>query len=93
MRPDAGYPAEFGFTFAKNPVVMYASTVHTPAGYRLRVLVPGVPEEIALLDSRLTFYGEPGKLNGTRQRKRVLDEPRGLRGGRALRPRRNERVV
>jgi hypothetical protein len=65
MKPERGYPAEFGFTFAKIPVYMYASAVHTPAGYRLRVVVPGVPEEIGLMDSQLTFYGEPGQLNGT----------------------------
>jgi hypothetical protein len=65
MKPERGYPAEFGFTFAKIPVYMYASAVHTPAGYRLRVVVPGVPEEIGLMNSQLTFYGEPGQLNGT----------------------------
>jgi hypothetical protein len=65
MRPSRGYPAEFGFSFLKIPTYLYASTVHTAAGYRLRVVAPGVPEEIGLMDSQLTFYGEPGQLNGT----------------------------
>jgi hypothetical protein len=64
IKPDAGYPAEFGFTFIRIPVVMYTSTVHTPAGYRLRVVVPGVPREVGLMASKLTFYGEPGAFNG-----------------------------
>jgi hypothetical protein len=65
MKPEAGYPAEFGFTFAKIPVYMYASVAHTSAGYRLRVVVPGVPQEIDLLHSELTFFGEPGQYNGS----------------------------
>jgi hypothetical protein len=64
MKPDAGYPAQFGFTFAHIPVNMYASAVHTPAGYRLRVVVPAVTTEIGLMSSDLTFYGEPGQYNG-----------------------------
>jgi hypothetical protein len=65
MKPEAGYPAEFGLLVEEVPVVMYASVVHTPAGYRLRIVVPGVPQEIGLLDSELTFFGEPGQQNGT----------------------------
>jgi hypothetical protein len=65
IKPEDGYPAEFGFTFAKIPVYLYATAVHTPAGYRLRVVVPGVPQEIGLLHSELTFFGEPGQFNGT----------------------------
>ena len=65
MKPDAGYPAQFGFTFATLPIELYASAVHTAAGERLRVTVPGVPEEASLFDSKLTLYGEPGQQNGT----------------------------
>jgi uncharacterized repeat protein (TIGR01451 family) len=67
MVPEAGYPAEFGFTFAGTiPLVLYANVVRTGTGYRVRVTVPGVPAEAeALFESTLTFFGEPGKLNGS----------------------------
>jgi hypothetical protein len=75
MKPDTGYPVQFGFTFAHNPVDMYASAVHTPAGYRLRIVIPGVPEEGALLKSEFTLYGEPGKLNGSGSETAFLSNP------------------
>jgi hypothetical protein len=75
MKPEAGYPAEFGLTFATIPVELYASAVHTPAGYRLRVVIPGVPQEIGLIDSQLTFYGEPGQENGTGSEATFLTNP------------------
>jgi hypothetical protein len=75
MKPDTGYPAQFGFTFAKIPVNMYASTVRTQAGYRLRIVVPGLSEEGQLLKSEFTLYGEPGKLNGGGSEAAFLSNP------------------
>jgi hypothetical protein len=73
MVPEAGYPAEFGFDFGTEvgsraggiPIVMYASVVHTGTGYRVRVPVPDIIEEPEAIAITLTFFGEPGKLNGT----------------------------
>ncbi len=76
MVPEAGYPAEFGFTYAHNiPIVMYANLVHTGTGYRVRVNVPGVPVADEALESNLTFFGEPGKINGSGSTKAFLSNP------------------
>jgi hypothetical protein len=58
--PEAGYPAEFGFTYAKTiPILMYANVIHTGTGYRVRVTVPAVSATKEILGSTLTFFGEP----------------------------------
>jgi hypothetical protein len=76
MVPEAGYPAEFGFTYAHNiPIIMYASLVHTGTGYRIRVTVPGVPVANETLESNVTFFGEPGLINGTGSTKAFLSDP------------------
>ncbi len=76
MVPEAGYPAEFGFTYAHTiPIVMYANLVHTGTGYRVRVNVPGVPVANETLESDLTFFGEPGKINGSGSTKAFLNNP------------------
>jgi hypothetical protein len=75
--PQAGYPAEFGFTYAETiPLVMYASLVHTGTGYRVRVTVPGVPNEAyAAVESTVTFFGEPGMMNGSGSKAAFLSAP------------------
>jgi len=77
MVPEAGYPAEFGFTFAETiPIILYANVIHTPTGYRVRVTVPGVPDEAAsLFESTLTFFGEPGKINGSGSEAAFMSSP------------------
>jgi hypothetical protein len=76
MVPDTGYPAEFGFTYAKTiPILLYANVVHTGTGYRLRVTVPGVAETEEPLESTLTFFGEPGQINGSKSASAFLSAP------------------
>jgi uncharacterized repeat protein (TIGR01451 family) len=77
MVPEAGYPAEFGFTFAESiPIILYANVIHTPTGYRVRVTVPGVPVEAeTLFESTLTFFGEPGQLNGSGSEAAFMSSP------------------
>jgi len=75
--PEAGYPAEFGFTYAETiPLVMYANLVHTGTGYRVRVTVPGVPDEAeGVINSTVTFFGEPGLWNGSGSKTAFLSAP------------------
>jgi len=63
LTPEAGHPAEFGFSYAHSyAIVFYADLVHTSAGYRLRVTVPGTP--IIDLDGVVvTIFGDPGARN------------------------------
>jgi uncharacterized repeat protein (TIGR01451 family) len=77
MVPEAGYPAEFGFTYAKTiPLLMYANLVHTGTGYRVRVTVPGVPAEAeGVIESNVTFFGEPGLWNGSGSKAAFLSSP------------------
>ena len=77
MVPEAGYPAEFGFTYAGTvPLVMYANLVHTGTGYRVRVTVPGVPDEAeAPIEANATFFGEPGLWNGSGSTTAFLSAP------------------
>jgi hypothetical protein len=65
LQPEAGYPAEFGFNYIGHTLVMYASAVPTEDGYVLRVTVPGVPRVVELNGATLTFFGDPGRQNGT----------------------------
>ena len=67
MVPEAGYPAEFAFAFARKTIAMYAVVVHTSAGYRLRVTAPGIPAAVLIVGASLTFFGNPG----------ALEEPKG----------------
>jgi hypothetical protein len=76
MLPEAGYPAEFGFTFAENvPFVMTANVVHTATGYRVRVNVPDLSSPEEPYESTLTFFGEPGALNGSGSKAEFLTSP------------------
>ncbi len=63
MVPEAGYPAEFGFTFVKKGITIYANVAHTARGYVLRAFSPGIVNaELALVS--LTFFGDPGEHDG-----------------------------
>jgi hypothetical protein len=76
MVPEAGYPAEFGFTYAKTvPILMYAGLVHTGTGYRVRVTAPAVADSLEPLESALTFFGEPGQINGSKSTTAFLSAP------------------
>ena len=59
IAPEGGHPAELGFRFGSNVVLLYADVVHTSGGYALRVTVPGVPL-IGILGTTLTLFGQPG---------------------------------
>jgi hypothetical protein len=61
--PEAGYPAEFGFTIFGLPVVLYASLAHTNAGYVLRTATPGAVED-KIAGVSLVLFGDPGRRDG-----------------------------
>jgi hypothetical protein len=60
LTPEAGYPAEFGFTYLGIPVFMYASLVHRGSEYMIRVSAHGIPEE-ELVGFSLEFFGNPSE--------------------------------
>ena len=63
MVPEAGYPAEFAFSYLGNPIFMYVTVLPSASGYGLRVAVPGllaVPVE----GVSLTFFGDPAQQDG-----------------------------
>ncbi len=61
--PEAGYPAEFGFSFDQHAVVMYANVGPGPDS-RLEVTVPGVPLAAKLRGVSLVFFGDPAERDG-----------------------------
>jgi hypothetical protein len=73
--PEGGYPAEFGFTFAEQTVFLYASVVHSGTGYHLRVTSPGIPSILETSHAAITFFGDPGKLNGGGSEPAFLTSP------------------
>jgi hypothetical protein len=76
MVPEAGYPAEFGFTYAHTiPIIMYANLVHTGTGYRVRITVPGIVATPEAIEPIVTFFGEPGQLNGSKSTTAFLSNP------------------
>ncbi len=60
LRPETGYPAEFGFNYNDHPVVLYASVVWREGAYRLRVTAPSVPRLSRTVWLMTEFFGEPG---------------------------------
>jgi hypothetical protein len=64
LTPDAGYPAEFGFTYLNVPIFMYASLVHIDGRYELRVASTGLPEE-KINGVSLAFFGNLAEKDGT----------------------------
>jgi hypothetical protein len=75
MVPQGGYPAEFAFAFAGVPVYLHAGVVHTASGYRLRVATQGIPSVLETEDIALTFFGDPGALNGGPSGRGLLTNP------------------
>jgi len=65
VTPQHGYPAEFGFSIVNNIIIVYASVVHTDAGYRLRVSAPGIPAALGFDGASMTFFGDPAAENGS----------------------------
>jgi hypothetical protein len=59
MVPDGGYPAQLGLKVLSKAVPLYASVVHTPAGYALRVATTGIPRALSVEGAALTLYGDP----------------------------------
>ncbi len=62
--PESGYPAEFGFTYANERLIMLATVLHTPSGYALRVSIPGIPRLVEFSGAELTFFGNPTVQDG-----------------------------
>jgi hypothetical protein len=75
MVPEGGYPAEFGFVFAQQEIFLYANVLHTSEGYRVTVSTPGVPASLETTDAVITFFGDPGKLNGSGSEVAFLTNP------------------
>jgi uncharacterized repeat protein (TIGR01451 family) len=59
MVPEHGYPAEFGFSFANQAIIIYAKVVPSNSGYVLRVFTPGIVRFLSLNGISLTFWGVP----------------------------------
>ena len=64
LLPRVGYPARFGFKASNVVAPLYASVVHTPFGYAVRVAAPGVPRAIAFEGAMVTFFGDPRAVDG-----------------------------
>jgi hypothetical protein len=63
MIPEAGAPAEFGFSYLGYPVLMYATALPSTSGYGLRVSVPGLVA-VPVHSVSLTFFGNPALQDG-----------------------------
>ena len=63
MTPEAGYQAEFGFTYIGIPVFIYARAVRMGSTYGLQVTVPGIPH-IHINGTSLMLFGEPTQRDG-----------------------------
>jgi hypothetical protein len=56
--PSVAYPAQFGFVYQAQRVLMSAS-VRTGSDYGVRVSVPGVPSVVNFQGAEVTFFGNP----------------------------------
>jgi hypothetical protein len=63
MEPEAGYPAEFGFSYLGKPIFLYASLVRQGSGYGLRVASPGIPS-LETIGVSLLLFGNPAQRDG-----------------------------
>ena len=63
VAPEAGYAAQFGFKAGDHVVSLYASVVHTAAGYAVRVAAPGVPH-VNVHGTTVTLFGDPRVADG-----------------------------
>ncbi len=66
MVPENGYPAELGMYVIELQkwVMLYASVVHSDAGYMLQVRVPGILRAASVGGVSLTFFGDPAERDG-----------------------------
>ena len=64
--PARGFPAELGFASGfHEPILVYASVVPSPEGYRLRFATPGALSGTEFESIALTVFGSPGEHDGT----------------------------
>ncbi len=75
MVPEGGHAAEFAFRADGVPVSLYGSVVHTASGYVQRVTTPGLPELVRTNDVWLTFFGDPGQVDGGASEPAFLTNP------------------
>ena len=64
--PEAGYPAEFGFTYLGQAIHLYGSLVRTEGaegGYTLQVRTPGLVNA-SINGVTVTFFGDPSERDG-----------------------------
>jgi hypothetical protein len=67
LQPRPGVPAEFGFNFLSVPILLKAR-LRTGADYGLNLELSNAPQGLALVGSKLTFWGVPGDPAHTRER-------------------------
>ncbi|HEV3070038.1 MAG TPA: hypothetical protein VGY76_01265 [Solirubrobacteraceae bacterium] len=80
--PENGYPAQLSFTVYGRSPQLYASVVHTPAGYALRVASPGITRAISFEGAALTLFGDPNTANGNPSAaKAFVTNPSNCQGG------------
>jgi hypothetical protein len=63
LLPEQGYPAEIGFNFDDQPIVMLASLLSGPTP-QIQVTIPGVPTVAVFLGATLTLFGNPAEHDG-----------------------------
>jgi Domain of unknown function DUF11 len=80
LDPEAGYPAEFGFTYLGKAVLMYASVVRLDGVYRLRVAVPGIPV-LNTMGVSLLLFGDPANHDGLGSGPPFFTNPMDCAGG------------
>jgi hypothetical protein len=66
VTPEAGYPAQFGFSFYETAVMLRPRVVPSQSGYVLSVSVPAVPrsQSIKVREVSTLFYGDPLLVDG-----------------------------
>ncbi len=57
--PEHGHPAQFAFLVEGQQATLYASLVHTPAGYTIRVTSSSIPRAAELTAVKVTLFGDP----------------------------------
>jgi Domain of unknown function DUF11 len=74
--PDHGYPAELGFNAGvSQPIVLYASVVPSPSGYKLRIASPRVLNVNGVEQIVVTTFGNPTEQDGTSGNAAFLTNP------------------
>ena len=66
VTPSHGFPAELGFNFDAQPVILFVSV--RPGDYGLRVTVPGIERTVPLTGAELTIWGTPADPSHDHQR-------------------------